>query len=170
MKKLLAVSLVAAAISVPQVYAGDVEGCVTAINGVKDGDLVKLEALETNGKDVFAVELVDADGKEWEFTCDVATGKIIQQESEVEAADEATFAKMAKIDEKKAAEIALAAYPGEIEEVEYEIKADGQPVYEFDVEGKNDAETKVEVSAVTGKIVEVSIEKWEIGLEEDERR
>ncbi len=170
MKKLLAVSLVAGAMATSPVYAGDVEGCVTAINGVKDGDLVKLEALETNGKDVFSFELVDAEGQEWEFTCDVTTGKIIQQEGEVEAADAEAFAELAKIDEKKATEIVLAKFPGEIEEVEFEIKADGQPVYEFDVEGEGDVETKVEVSAVSGDIIEVSIEKWEIGLEEEERR
>ena len=57
-----------------------------------------------------------------------------------------------------------------MEEVEFELKSDGQPVYEVDIESETGVETKIEVSAVDGKILETATEKWEIGVEEDERR
>lgn len=101
MKKLLAVSIVTSAMMASPVFAGEVENCVLAVNAAKEGDLVKLESLETNGKDVYAIELVDANDQEWEFTCDAATGKIIQQDGEVEDAGAKAFAELAKIDEKR---------------------------------------------------------------------
>lgn len=66
--------------------------------------------------------------------------------------------------------IATKAHPGEVVEVEYEIESDGGSTYEFDVIGKDGKETKVEVDAATGKIIEVHVEEWEIGEEPEEKR
>jgi len=171
MKKSILTTLLVSSIALPSVASADnLEACVTAIQASKEGQLVKLEALTTNGKDVYAIELVDAQKQEWEFTCDVATGKLTYQEGEVESAADPKFAKLAKLDESKAISIAQAAFAGEVEEVEFELKSDGTPVFEIDIESASGVETKVEVSAVDGKILETSTEKWEIGIEEDERR
>jgi hypothetical protein len=51
-----------------------------------------------------------------------------------------------------------------------EIEDNGDPTYEFGIVNGIDAEAKVEVDAVTGKIIEVAIEGWEVGEETDERR
>ncbi|WP_415896022.1 PepSY domain-containing protein [Neptuniibacter sp. PT34_22] len=153
MKKSILATLLASTLVLPSAaFADSLESCVAS----KEGQLVKLEALTTNGKDVYSIELIDGQEQEWEFTCDVATGRIIYEEGEVESAADPKFQKMAKLDEAKAISIAQAAFPGEVEEV--------------DIESESGAETKVEVSAVDGKILESSTEKWEIGIEEDERR
>ncbi len=55
-------------------------------------------------------------------------------------------------------------------EVEYEIEENGDASYEFDIVNDKGVETKVEVDAATGKIIEVAIEEWEIGIEGDERK
>jgi Peptidase propeptide and YPEB domain len=42
--------------------------------------------------------------------------------------------------------------------------------YEFDILGKDGQETKVEVDAASGKIIEVHVEDWQIGEEPKEKR
>lgn len=171
MKKSILATILASSIVLPSVaFADSLESCVTAVQASKEGQLVKLEALTKNGDDIYSIELVDGQGQEWEFTCDVASGKIVYLESEVDSASDPAFKKLANLDEAKAVSIALAAFPGEVEEVEFELKSDGQPVYEVDIESESGEEAKVEVSAVDGKILETATEKWEIGIEEDERR
>lgn len=44
------------------------------------------------------------------------------------------------------------------------------PLMKIDILGKNGIETKVEVDAVSGEIIEISVENWEIGVEENENR
>jgi len=75
-----------------------------------------------------------------------------------------------KVTEEDAKAITLKAYPGVIEEVEYEIEANGDATYEFDIVNSKGVETKVEVDAATGKTIEVAIEEWEIGEKADEKR
>ena len=60
---------------------------------------------------------------------------------------------------------ALAAHPGTVVEVEYELEPDGKASYEFDILEADKEEIKVEVDATTGKIVEVSYENYQIGQE-----
>lgn len=171
MKKSILATILASSVVLPSAaFADHLESCVTAVQASKEGQLVKLEALTSNGKDIYSIELVDAQEQEWEFTCDATTGKIVYQESEVESASHPAFMKLAKLDEAKAISIAQAAFPGEVEEVEFELKSDGLPVFEVDIESETGVETKIEVSAVDGKILETATEKWEIGVEEDERR
>ena len=67
--------------------------------------------------------------------------------------------------EADARKTALAAYPGDIVEVEYEIEPDGAASYEFDIKTKDGKEFKVEVDATTGKIVEANQEFYQIGKE-----
>ncbi len=144
--------------------------CIAAIQKQKTGELIKLEKLKTAGKTVYELELQDANGFEWEFMCDAKSGKILETESEIESVNSAAFKRKMKVTEEDAKTIALKAYPGVIEEVEYEIEEDGAASYEFDIVNRKGVETKVEVDATTGKIIEVSVEQWEIGEEADERR
>ncbi len=146
------------------------EKCITAIQAQKTGELVKLEKLNIDGKTVYEFELEDANGFEWEFMCDVNSGKILETEYEVNSINSQAFKSKMKVTEGDAKAIALKAYPGVIEEVEYEIESNGDATYEFDIVNSKGVETKVEVDAATGKIIEVAIEEWEIGEEADERR
>jgi len=146
------------------------EKCIAAIQAQKTGELVKLEKLNAEGKAVYEFELEDANGFEWEFMCDVNSGKIFETESEVSSVNSLAFKSKMKVTEEDAKAIALKAYPSVIEEVEYEIEANGDATYEFDIVNSKGVETKVEVDAATGKIIEVAIEEWEIGEEADEKR
>ena len=85
---------------------------------------------------------------------------------EVDNVKHPLFKAKAKISEADARKIALAIYPGEVTEVEYEIEPDGAASYEFDIATKvGGQEMKVEVDAMTGEIVEANQEIWQIGLE-----
>ena len=154
------------------VYAADqgIEKCIAAIQKQKTGELVKLEKLNIEGKAVYEFELEDANGFEWEFMCDVNSGKIFETESEVSSANSLAFKSKTKVTEEDAKAIALKTYPGVIEEVEYEIESNGNATSEFDIVNTKGVETKVEVDAATGKIIETAIEEWEIGEEADEKR
>ena len=75
------------------------------------------------------------------------------------------FASKAKVSLEDAKKIALAAKPGEIIETETSIEPDGSISYEFDIKGTDGKEWEVEVDAVTGKIVEIEEEVYQIGLD-----
>ncbi|NOQ13969.1 MAG: hypothetical protein GQ583_05740 [Methyloprofundus sp.] len=173
MKKTSLISTVllsAMAIGAAQAADQGLEKCISAIYKQKTGDLVKLEKLNVAGKPFYEFELRDANGFEWEFMCDVRSGKITETESEVKSVNSLAFKRHMKVTEEDAAKIALKTYPGVIKEVEYEIEDNGDATYEFDIVNSQGVETKVEVDAATGKIIEVAIEEWEIGEEEDEKR
>ena len=171
MKKFFSIHLLLLAAVLPTLVAATdqaIEDCIQTIMNEKEGEFVKLEALDVKGKTVYEFEIRDENGFEYEFMCDTK-GKIFERETESASADSRAFKKHAKITEEDAIKTALESYPGKVEELEYEIEADGAPSYEIDIVGKNGVETKVEVDAVTGKIIEVSTEKWEIGIEDDAR-
>jgi uncharacterized membrane protein YkoI len=143
-----------------------------AATDIRAGSFVKVEYLDpaAEGKPTFEIELRDAAGREWEFMCDARSGAIYEIEQEVDSAEHELFKRHAKVSEEQVRSAVLQLYPGEIEEVEYEIESDGQAVYELDVVDEAGTEFKIEVNAASGNIIEVSVEKWEIGEEVDERR
>lgn len=171
-KKIINGALIIAIGTSFSVQAADkgLDKCIAAIQAQKTGELVKLEKLNVKGKAVYEIELEDANGFEWEFMCDVNSGKVFETESEVSSVNSSAFKSKMKVTEEDAKATALKAYPGVIEEVEYEIEANGDASYEFDIVNSKGVETKVEVDATTGKIIEVAIEEWEIGEGTDERR
>jgi uncharacterized membrane protein YkoI len=144
--------------------------CINSAKQSKPGYILKLEKLNMAGKAVYEIEVADVNRGEWEFLCEADTGKIIEKESEVTDAKSQAFKKNVKVTEEDAAATALKAYPGKIEEVEYEIEENGGSSYEFDIMSDKGIETKVEVDAATGKIIETAVEDWEAGEETEERR
>ncbi len=147
-----------------------IDNCIAAIQKQKPGEFIKLEKLNVAGKPFYEIEMKDAKGVEWEFMCDAKTGKITETESEANSADDEAFKKNLKVTEKEAIAIALKAHPGTVQEVEYEIEENGDASYELDIVNDKGVETKVEVNAANGKIIEVSTEEWEFGEEADEKR
>lgn len=129
------------------------DACRKAAGEIAKGETVKIELEQEKGLAVYEIEVKAADGSEWEFKCDKATGKIVEKEQELPSADHPAFAVLKKIDEATARKIALAAHPGTISKVEYEIEADGTPTYEFDIKLEDGRKMEVEVDAASGKIV-----------------
>lgn len=153
-----------------QAAAQPLDNCIAAVQKQKAGELVKLEKLVVGKKAAFELEVKDATGAEWEFMCDAANGKITEQESEVANVDNEAFKKNLKVSEADATAIALKAHPGKVQEVEYEIESNGSASYEFDIVDDKGVETKVEVDATSGKIIEEATETWEIGEEAAAKR
>ncbi|MEI8570681.1 hypothetical protein U737_17345 [Methylomonas sp. LW13] len=146
------------------------ENCIQAVKKEKAGELVKLEKLNVAGKGAYELELRDNNRQEWEYMCDADSGKLTEKEAEVADPNSQAFKKNVKITEEDAAAIALKANPGKIEEVEYEVEENGGSSYEFDIVNDKGLETKIEVDAASGKIIETATEEWEIGEEADEKR
>lgn len=139
--------------------------CMKAALSKHDGKVVKLEYKTEKKAGVYEFDIETPDGKAWDVECDVKTSKIIEVEEEVKI-DDAKFKALAKVSEADAKATALAAHPGTIAEVEYELEPDGKASYEFDITEADGEEIKVEVDATTGKIVEVSYENYQIGQED----
>lgn len=146
------------------------ETCLKAASKIKAGEYVKVESIILGGVPSYEIEVRDAEGVEWELMCDRTTGRIYEIEREVDSAADPLFAKRAKVKEADARAAVLELYPGEIKEIEYEIESNGDPTFEFDVVDAQGRELKVEVNAITGEIIEVAFEEWEIGIEPEERK
>lgn len=138
--------------------------CVKAALSKKEGTIVKAEFKSEKKRGVYEFDIESADGTAWDVECDAKSGKVTEIEEEVKA-DDSRFAALAKVSEADAKATALAAHPGTIAEVEYEIEPDGKASYEFDITEADNEEIKIEVDATTGKIVEVSYEEYQIGKE-----
>ena len=138
--------------------------CVVAALSKHDGKIVKLEMKSEKKTALYEFDIESADGTAWDVTCNVKTSKITEVEQEVKA-DDAKFKALAKVSEADAKATALAAHPGTVAELEYELESDGKASYEFDITEADNEEIKVEVDATTGKVVEVSYEVYQIGKE-----
>lgn len=158
-----ATNVQAAATSFPKSKVG-FETCLSAALKAKPGTVVKVEYKTEDKVPVYEFDIETADGKAWDVECNSKTGKITEIEEEVANADAADFKAKAKVSEAEAKATALAAFPGEVIETEYEIEPDGAASYEFDIATK-DGEMKVEVDATSGKIVESNKELYQIGKE-----
>ena len=167
MKK-ISLALAALLISAPafsaSAHKGAVETWLKAALAKYPGQVLSLEAEIENGKPIYEFDIKGKDGKEWEVECDAKTGKLTEVEEEVDIKDP-RFASKAKVSLEEAKKTALTAYPGEIIESETSIEADGSVSYEFDIKTKDGKEIEVEVDAVTGKIIEVEEEVYQIGLD-----
>lgn len=147
------------------------ERCLEAARAVKDGSFVKVEKLSVvqGGEPTYEIEIRDSEGTEWELMCAIRDARIYEIEREARNAEDPAFKGKAKVSRQAAAATATAMFPGRIKETEFEIEANGDPTYEFDIVGSDGREFKVEVDAVSGRIIEVAVEEWEIGEEPDER-
>ena len=151
-------------------HKGNIHDCLKAASAIKDGYYAKVEylTLTERGVKTFEIEIHDNEGVEWELMCDISNGRIYELEREVASADDPLFKRHMKVNEEQAAKTATELYPGKLVHTEYEIESDGSASYEFDIYERPGTTYKVEVSAETGKIVEVAIEKWDIGREAHE--
>lgn len=175
--RILSVLIVAAAAALPAAAVGKerpdpIEACLEAASQVKSGAFVKVEKLVAvqGGKPTLEVEIRDSERIEWELMCSLEDARIYEIEREAVDENDQGFKAIAKLSEQEAVAIATAMYPGDVQEVEYEIEFNGDASYEIDVVDSDGKEFKIEVDAATGRIIELSLETWEIGEEPAERR
>ncbi len=141
------------------------EACMKAALEERPGQIVKVEMKNEEGAHVYEFDIRGNDGSDWDVECHAHRGLISEVEREVDNANHPLFKAKTNVSEKSARETALAIYPGEITEVEYEIEPNGAASYEFDIDTTIGHEMKVEVDATSGEIVEANREIWQIGLE-----
>jgi len=143
-------------------HKGRMETCMKAALKKHPGEVVSLEAEVEKGRGaIYEFDIKGADGKEWEVECVAKTGKVYEEELDVDPnSDE--FKSKAKVSMEDAKKTALEKFAGEVVSTEYELE-DGNPVYEFDIKMSSGKEMEVEVDAVTGKIGETEEEVYEIG-------
>ncbi|HTO74004.1 MAG TPA: PepSY domain-containing protein [Gemmatimonadales bacterium] len=140
--------------------------CVAAVQAAHAGVMVKVEGKTESGRETYEFDVRSPDKTEWDVECDALSGKVIEVEQEVASASDEPFKGKVKVSEADARKTALAAHPGVIAEVEYEVEADGSASYEFDINPTGGGtQIKVEVDATSGKIVEDYPENWQIGVE-----
>lgn len=160
---LMAVSTFAVADSHHHPY--QFEKCMAAALDERPGDIVKVEFKNEDGGHFYEFDIHGIDGADWDIECNAYRGVISEVEREVDSVKHPLFKAKMKVSEAAARKTALAIYPGEIVEVEYEIEPNGAASYEFDIDTTLNQEMKVEVDATTGEIVEANRELWQIGLE-----
>ena len=142
------------------------EKCREAALDERPGQIVKVELKNKEGAHVYEFDIRGTDGSDWDIECNAHRGLVSGVEREVDNVNHPLFKAKAKINEAEARKIALAIYPGEIVEVEYEIEFNGAASYEFDIATPIAGQVmKVEVDATSGEIVEANREIWQIGLE-----
>lgn len=143
-------------------HTGQMETCLKAALKKHPGEVVSLEAeIEKGHGAIYEFDIKGADGKEWEVECEAKTGKVYEEELDVDQySDE--FKSKAKVSLEDAKKTALANFAGEIVSTEFEME-DGNPVYEFDIKMSSGKEMEVEIDAVTGKVGETEEEVYEIG-------
>jgi uncharacterized membrane protein YkoI len=166
MKKLsfLLVTLLVASPAIAASHKGSMESCMKAALAKHSGTVISLEAEIENKKPIYEFDIKGDDGKEWEVECDAKSGKVTEEEEEVDAKDQ-RFASKAKLSAEDAKKAALAFQPGEVIESETSIESDGTLSYEFDIKTKDGKEIEVEIDAVTGKVQESEEEVYQIGLD-----
>ena len=153
-------TLAVADTSVPPKTKISLEAAQKTALAARPGKVVKVELKREKGQLIYEFD-IEGEGKAWDVEVNATTGKVNEIEQEVSSADDPLFKAKAKVSLEAAQKIALKKYPGTIKETEYEIEANGDASYEFDIVMKNGKKMKVEVDAATGKIVESSPEIWQ---------
>jgi uncharacterized membrane protein YkoI len=150
----------------PPSDAASLGDCVKAVQAAHAGIMVKVEGKTEEGKDILEFDVRSPDGTQWDIECEAVSGKVTEVEQEVASAAAEPFKSKVKVPEAEARKTALAAHAGEIVEVEYEIEANGDASYEFEIApAVGGDQLKVEVDASSGKIVEDHPELYQIGVE-----
>ena len=169
MKKTLLVLSVIAATSAQaehhkKVELSDVDICYMNAVEKYPGHVVSMESEIENNRLIYEFDIKTKDGREVEIECDARKHTLHDFEVEYKKGDK-VFTIAAKISESEAEKIALEKYDGKVVDREYSIE-NGNPAYEFDIYvAKKGHEYEVEVDALTGEILEVEMELYDIGNE-----
>lgn len=145
------------------------ETCLETALETRAGRVIKLEMKRQRGELVYEFDIRDHNGQDWDLECSAETGRILEIEREVATPNHPDFAAWQRISEHQARQRALAAWPGEIVEVEYEIEENGRAVFEFDIYRADGTTMKVEIDSgqaeAADEVHEFSEKLWQIGYE-----
>tara|TARA_B110000114_G_scaffold135542_1_gene142287 strand:+ start:171 stop:683 length:513 start_codon:yes stop_codon:yes gene_type:complete len=168
-KTLLVLSVIAATTAQAEhhkkVELSDIDKCVMNAIEKYPGHVLSMESEIEKDRLIYEFDIMTKDGREVEVECDARKHTLHDFEVEYKKGDK-TFTNAAKISESEAEKIALEKYNGKIVDREYSME-NGNPAYEFDIYvAKKGHEYEVEVDAVTGEILEVEMELYDIGSED----
>jgi uncharacterized membrane protein YkoI len=143
------------------------QDCLHAVTSIRPGKFHKVEYLSVTDEhqSAYEIEVKPVGGRSWEFECGTQGAVILEMQQQVDSPADSLFKAGMKLDQQQAIAIATRVYPGEVEEIQYELDVHGAPRYELDIVDADSIRLKVEVSAVTGKIEEVQVELWQIGAD-----
>lgn len=139
------------------------EDCMVAAQRVYPGEVVEVEMELEDGAPRYDFEIEGPDGRTAEVECDAMTGKIVEVEWENDEMDVDAFLQRAKVTPWQARKSALDRVPGKVTEMELETASTGQISYEFEIMTRDGTEFDVEVDAISGKVIEVEQDVYEIG-------
>lgn len=149
--------------------------CLEVAMRTVPGEPTNVEFVSRNGEPYYEF-ILDDDIDVYYIACNAQTG-LIQGVDKIAGEEDSEFSSMARIEDEQAGRIATNRYPGEIEEIKGILRANGDAMWEIDIEREEGAgiafpsELNVWINAQTGTIEEVVIEYWEIGAtggEEDD--
>ena len=168
-KTLLVLSVIAATTAQAEqhnkVELSDVDKCYMNAVEKYPGHVLSMESEIENDRLIYEFDIMTKDGREVEIECDARKHTLHDYEVEYKKGDK-TFTNAVKISESEAEKIALEKYNGKVVDREYSME-NGNPAYEFDIYvAKKGYEYEVEVDAVTGEILEVEMELYDIGSED----
>lgn len=139
------------------------EQCMFAALEAQPGEAVEVELELEDGAPRYDFEIVGADGRTAEVECDAMTGKVVEVEWENDDMDVDAFLERATVTPSQARKIALQRVPGRVTEMNLETSSTGQISYEFEVMTRDGQELDVEVDAISGRVIEVERDIYELG-------
>ncbi len=139
------------------------EACLAAALDLHPGRVKELEFGLEDGVPHYEFEILTADGRETEVECSAMTGKIVEVEWENQNMDLDAFLEKARVSPAQARKTALRRVPGKIVKMDLETTSTGVMSYEFEVRTRDGKDVDVEFDAMSGKVIEVETDIYEIG-------
>ncbi len=140
------------------------EACMFAALKTVPGRVLGIEFGTDNETPMYEFNIRGKDGRVAEVECSAVTGLIVEVEFENADIDLNEFFKKAKISDRDAVRIALKEVPGTVVEIEHEMTQSGSVYYEVVIRGAH-TQREVEVDAVSGRVVEIETQIYEVGGE-----
>ncbi|UCD67331.1 MAG: PepSY domain-containing protein [Betaproteobacteria bacterium] len=139
------------------------EDCMFAALEKQSGEIKEVELELEDGVPRYDFEIEGVDGRTAEVECDAMTGAIVEVEWENDDMDVDAFLQRATVTPAQARKIALQRVPGRVSEINLETSSTGEISYEFEIITRDGTQADVEVNALTGRVVEVERDVYEIG-------
>ena len=139
------------------------EECLSAALEGYPGKVKEVEFGLEDGVPHYEFEILTADGRETEVECSAMTGKIVEVEWENENMDLDAFLETSKVSPSQARKIALRRVPGKVTKMDLETTSTGVMSYEFEIRTRDGKDVDVEVDAMSGDVLEVEIDVYEVG-------
>ncbi len=139
------------------------EICLAAALERHPGRVKELEFGLEDGEPHYEFEILTADGRETEVECSAMTGKIVEVEWENQNMDLDAFLEKARVFPAQARKTALRRVAGKIIKMDLETTSTGVMSYEFEVRTRDGKDVDVEIGAMSGQMIEVETDIYEIG-------